>query len=283
MADSNSSAFKGRIATQVLGANAVEIKATIAQPQIAKAMSYLGIAEASGEKRVIMFFDTPGLNLFKSGLILRARRKIGQQHDSTIKFRPVAPEDVSSNWHKNPGFKFEADATEKTFVRSASLTRDVSKGLIKSVAAGDAPVKALFDKQQERFMAELSGGIYKAADASVLGPLDALFWQIKHPGLPWPFVAELWVRPDGAKILEASVRVPIAQTAAAGAGFLAFLAEIGVAKDATQVAKTRWALDYFSKRVATPKLRAAGKPTDKKRTASKPVKRGKAAAIRLFI
>lgn len=265
MATTTSLNAKGSIAKQVFGTDAVEIKATIEQKQIAKAMRYLGVTDASGEKRVIVFFDTPDLQMFKSGLILRARRKIGQQHDSTIKFRPLLPEDISAKWHKMSGFKFEADATAKTFARSASLTCDVAKGLIKSVTAAEKSASVLFNKQQQRFIAELSRKPCDLNSLTALGPLDAVSWKIDHPGLPWPFVAELWIRPDGAKILEASVRVPIAQTAAAGAGFLAFLAEIGVARDTTQVAKTRWALDYFAKRTA--------KPAAKKNAVAQPVKR----------
>ncbi len=240
---------RGRIAAQVSGADAVEIKATIEPRQIAKALSYFGVTEARAEKRVIYFFDTADLALFKSGLILRARRKIGQPHDTTVKFRPVRTEDIPSKWHKDKGFKIEADASEKTFVRSASLTRDAAKGLIKRVEAGKEPVKSLFDKSQEAFVAELSGAVCDFGALKLLGPMDGLWWKIEHPGLPWPFVAELWTRPDGARTLEASVRVPNAQTAVAGAGFLAFLAELGAVRDTAQLAKTRWALDYFARRI----------------------------------
>lgn len=248
MAQSTGASTRGRIAAQVAGANAVEIKATIAPRQIAKALATFGVSEKHAETRIIWFYDTLDLKLFKAGVILRARRKIGQTHDATVKFRPVQPDDIAARWHKDQGFKFEADATQKMFVRSASLTRDVPKGLIKSVEAGETPIKALFDKSQRQFISDQSGKPLDFSTLVQLGPMNAQFWKIEHPGLPWPFVAELWIRPDGAKVLEASVRVPIAQTAAAGAGFWAFLAEIGVARDPTQLAKTRWALDYFATR-----------------------------------
>nr|MCU0897567.1 hypothetical protein [Burkholderiales bacterium] len=46
----------------------------------------------------------------------------------------------------------------------------------------------------------------------------------------------------------ASIKAPVVQAAAAGGGFLAFLAELGAARDNDQQAKTRWALDYFAAR-----------------------------------
>ena len=45
-------------------------------------------------ERFIYFFDTPELELFESGIIARARRIVGSDHDSTIKFRPVVPDSV---------------------------------------------------------------------------------------------------------------------------------------------------------------------------------------------
>ncbi|MFN0219506.1 MAG: hypothetical protein ACKVP4_11915 [Hyphomicrobium sp.] len=241
---------RGRLAVQVAGADAVEVKATIAPRQISKALALFGVTLPRAEKRFISFFDTAGLDLFKSGLIARARRIPGRAHDSTIKFRPVRFEDVPAQWHKDKGFKIEADATGRTIVLSASLTRDVPKGLIKRITAGNEPLKALFDSAQEKFVAQISGRRCDFAVLTELGPMDAAWWKIDHPGLPWPFVAELWVRPDGAKTLEASVRVPIAQAAVAEAGFLAFLAELGASPAADQLAKTRWAIEYFSRRRA---------------------------------
>lgn len=249
---------RGRIAAQVAGADAVEIKATIEPRQIARALKYFGVSHERAEVRVIYFFDMPDLALFKSGLILRSRRKVGLIHDSTVKFRPVKAPDIPAKWRKDKGFKIEADASEASFMRSASLTRDVAKGLIKRVDAGKEPVKALFDKSQEAFVSDLAGTRCDFDALQMLGPMDALFWKIEHPGLPWPFVAELWTRLDGAKTLEASVRVPNAQTAVAGAGFLAFLAEIGAVRQAAPHAKTRWALEYFARRL--PKAAKSKKP-----------------------
>jgi hypothetical protein len=158
----------------------------------------------------------------------------------------VRAENVPAKWHRERGFKIEADATGEAIVRSASLSRDVGNGLIKRVEASGEPLKALFDPVQERFVGQFSNAKCDFETLLTLGPMDALWWKIDHPGLPWEFVAELWTRPDGAKILEASVRVPVAQIAVAGAGFLAFLDELGAAPANDQLAKTRWALAFFA-------------------------------------
>lgn len=80
-----------------------------------------------------------------------------------------------------------------------------------------------------------------------MGPMRAWRWKYNHPGLPWPITGELWQRHDGARLFEVSIKVPVAQAAAASAGFMAFLAEVGAERDDGQQAKTRWALDHSAK------------------------------------
>jgi hypothetical protein len=225
------------------GAEGVEIKATIPQHQIDPALEMYGLKLDENE-RYIYFFDTPKLELFETGIIARARRIVGSTHDSTIKFRPVAPESVPALWRKYSGFKIEADASEKGVVKSASLTMPVAKGLIKRVAAGKDPISSLFTEQQMLFLLSMVNKKIDYASAIVMGPIRAWRWKANIPALPWPITAELWQREDGARLFEASIKVPVVQAAAATAGFMAFLAELGAERDNGQQAKTRWALDH---------------------------------------
>jgi hypothetical protein len=198
------------------------------------------------EERYIYFFDTPKLDLLKAGVIARARRIVGKDHDSTIKSRPVVPEQVSDNWRKHPGFKIEADASEKGVVKSASLTMPVKKGLIKAVVKGEQPIEKLFSKEQEGFLVEMAKHPIDYSAVTILGPLLAHRWKFEDPGCPWKITAELWRREDGARLMEVSIKAPVAQAAAAISGFKAFLEEVGAEQDTKQQAKTHWALDYFS-------------------------------------
>lgn len=244
-----SQASRGRVGKLVAGADSVEIKATIAHKQAKRGMEHFELGEKNAEKRFIYFFDTPKLALFRAGIIARARRIIDKQHDSTIKIRPVKPEKVPVKWRKESGFKIEADASEKGVVLSASLTKPVGKGMIKDVEADKASVPSLLGKTQELFLAEMATIRYELAKLDVLGPIESWCWKFNHPGLPWPVSAELWKRDDGATVLEVSTRVPAAQAAVANAGFFAFLAELGAARDNAQQMKTRWALDYYASKL----------------------------------
>jgi hypothetical protein len=113
-------------------------------------------------------------------------------------------------------------------------------------------VASLFGEPQVMFLLATGKQNLDFENVVVLGPVKAWRWRITDPGLPWSITAELWQRDDQARIVEASIKVPIVQAAAAEAGFIAFLAELGAQHDKGQQAKTRWVLDYFAKRFHSP-------------------------------
>jgi hypothetical protein len=242
-------ASQGRFAGKVAGAEALEIKATIPDRQVTDALKHFRLTAANDDERQIYFFDTPRLELLAAGVILRARRVVGGEHDCTVKFRPVDPADVGKKWRRYRDFKIEVDASESGLVRSASFSMPVAKGLIKRVAGGTKPIADLYGDEQMAFLKSMTRRTIAFASLAVLGPLLARRWQVADPACPWPITAELWKRGDGARLMEVSIRAPVLQTAVAVGGFMAYLAEVGVERDKAPQTKTRWALDYFSKRL----------------------------------
>ncbi len=254
---------RGQVARLLAGADALEIKATIPHRQIDAALARYGLTRHNDDERFVYFFDSQALDLLRAGIIARARRVVGGQHDSTVKFRPVDPRKIHRRWHRYRGFKIEADASEQTAVKSASFSMPVAKGLIKRVVAGEKSVAALFTKEQEAFLQEMAGAAPDLATLSILGPLRAQRWDFEDPACPWPITAELWQREDGASMVEASVKASAVQGAAVMAGFMAFLAEVGAERDTHQQAKTRWALEYYAaslRKGAPDRPRAADRP-----------------------
>jgi hypothetical protein len=239
-------ATRGRIAALLWGSDSIEIKATIPHKQIKQVLKRFGLTIDNEKQRFIYFFDTTDLALNGVGIIVRARRTVGGEHDCTIKLRPVEPAKVPKKWHRYPGFKIETDASEQNMVKSASFTMPVKKGLIKRVAAGEKPIADLFDHAQHLFLFNMAKKKVDYSKVSLLGPLQAHRWTVKDPGCPWPMTIELWIRADGARLMESSIKAPVEQGAFAIGGFMAFLAEVGAERDNTQQAKTRWALEYYS-------------------------------------
>jgi hypothetical protein len=254
-------ATRGKVAAAMAGAEAIEIKATIPDRQIRSALKRYGLTESNDEERFIYFFDTPALDLLNAGIIARARRVVGDAHDSTVKFRPVNPKDVGAKWRKFRDFKIEADASETSLVKSASFSMPVAKGQIKRVAGGTKAISAIFTAEQEEFLQSIARRKIDFTKLAVLGPLLAQRWRFEDPGCPWPITAELWKRGDGKRMMEVSIKAPAVQAAAAVGGFMAFLAEVGAERDKDQQTKTRWALDYYVAKLARP---PAGKAPVKK-------------------
>jgi len=256
-------ATKGKVAKTVAGADDVELKATIPHKQIHWGLRRYNLTKANDQERHIYFFDTPDLELFHAGIVLRARRIIGGDHDSTVKLRPVDPAKVPAKWKKYAGFKIEADAGEKGVVKSASLTMPVAKGVIKRVAEGKLGVAALLTEEQRRFLLEMMKLELDLARLLIMGPMQAQRWKFSDPALPWPITAELWRRDDGELIFEASIKAPVEQAAVAAGGFLAHLAEIGAERDHAQEAKTRWALEHYAGKSRGKGTKPAGGTTAK--------------------
>jgi hypothetical protein len=239
-------ATQDKVARAVAGAEAIEIKATVPNHQVQPALARFGLTTRNDEERFIYFFDTPRLELLACGLIARARRVIGDEHDSTVKFRPVDPAKIGAQWRKFRDFKIEVDASEKAMVKSASFSMPVAKGLIKRVAAGEKPIEAVFTAEQEAFLREVAQRHIDFATLAVLGPLVAQRWRFEDPACPWPMTAELWRREDGERLMEVSIKAPIVQAAAAIGGFMAYLAEVGAERDDNEQTKTRWAMSYYA-------------------------------------
>jgi hypothetical protein len=259
----SNTATRGKITKLVFGSDAIEIKATIPDAQIEEALTRFGLTLDNDEERYIYFFDTPALDLLKAGIIARARRVVGGEHDSTVKFRPVQPEEIADKWRKTPGFKIEADASEKEIVKSSSFTLPVEKGLIKAVIEGGKSIAKLYTKEQEDFLAEMGNNPIDFSSLVVLGPLKAHRWKFEDPACPWKITAELGRREDGARLMEVSIKTPTTQAAAAIGGFKAFLAEVGAEYDSDQQSKTRWALDHHAAKIREALKVASAEVTEK--------------------
>jgi hypothetical protein len=237
---------RGKVAALVSGANAIEIKATIPESQVDSTLARFGLTIANDQERYIYFYDTADLDP-NQGLRRRRRRRRRARLDGEV--QSVVPDQVAAKWRTFPLFKIEADASEKGVVKSASFSTPVQKGVIKRIAAGDKKIGALFTKEQQAFLLEMANRNIDFSKLLVFGPLRAQRWKFEDPGCPWPITAELWVREDGARLMEASIKTPVVQAAAAMAGFMAFLAEFGAEHDTDEQAKTRWALEYYANKV----------------------------------
>jgi hypothetical protein len=205
--------------------------------------------ERSGEEpqhRRVYFFDTPELDLFEGGVVLRARAIEGDTNDSTVKLRPVDPTALDEAWKRKKDFEIELDSVGDNTICSAKLSADQRRDEIDEVAAGTRPLRKLFSEEQERLITEHAPRAIAWDELSVLGPIEVRKWKIDPEDFKDEIVAEEWTLPDGSDLIELSIKVDPARARQAGKDFMAFLEARGFDTEGDQQTKTRAALQFFT-------------------------------------
>jgi hypothetical protein len=167
-----------------------------------------------------------------------------------VKLRPVVVSELSDELRASPQCVVEVDAMPGGHVCSASL-KGTPRTPVTDVLSGAAPLRKLFSKEQRAFFAEHAPEGIGFEDLSLLGPIFVLKVKATPPGFARKMVVELWLYPDGARILELSTKCAPAEAFQVAAEARAFLAERGIEVGGPQTTKTRKALEYFSKHLRT--------------------------------
>ena len=232
--------------TAMAAMDAVEIKCTIRPDQELRAERAMEVDEDTADVRLVYFYDTPDLDLFKAGVVLRARLVKGDADDSTVKFRPVEPASIPRDWQRWKGFKLEADWVGDRVVCSASLTDLQQRDEIDEVAKGKRAIGKLFSSDQERFLREFHKGPVGFGKLRVMGPIRVLRWKPKHETFPHELTLEEWRLPSGEELVEVSIKAPPNEALQARKEFETHLRELGLDPEGAQDTKTRTALEYFA-------------------------------------
>ena len=229
------------------GADSAELKLMVPLSGQRNALMALGLDPLDAQIRMVTFLDTPDLALHAAGVVVRARRTSGKGDDAVVKLRPVVPDELPAKLRAAPGFFVEVDAMPGGFVCSASL-KGAGKAPVGETLAGGGPLRKLFSKQQRAFYAEHAPEGLALDDLTPLGPLFVLKLKGVPPGFARKLVVELWLYPDGERILELSTKCAPSEAFQVAAEARAFLAERGIETAPGQQTKTRKALAFFAKR-----------------------------------
>ena len=228
-------------------ADSVELKLTVPEPDHASTVSALGMDPLQSQIRQVFFFDTPELELDKAGVVVRARRIQDKGDDSAVKLRPVVPGELPSDLRDSESFRVEVDALPGGFVCSGALKNSLRPTAVRSTLAGDRPLRKLFSKEQRAFYAAHAPEGIGLDDLTALGPIFVLKLRLEPEELGRRLVAEMWLYPDGSRVLELSTRCETNEAFQVAAEARAFLSKIGIDLSGEQQTKTRKALKYFAK------------------------------------
>jgi hypothetical protein len=225
--------------------DSVELKLTVPEHDHRSAVVALGMDPLEAQIRQVFFFDTPDLALDKQGVVVRARRIQGKGDDSTVKLRPVVPSELPAELRASRDFRVEVDALPGGFVCSGTLKRTLDAGHVKKAVTGERPVRKLFSKQQRAYFAEHATGV-ELDDLSLLGPIFVLKLRFEPKELGRRIVAEMWIYPDGSRVLELSTRAETSMAFQVATEARAYLTDRGIDLSGEQQTKTKKALEYFA-------------------------------------
>jgi hypothetical protein len=235
-----------RLTGLMKGADSVELKLTVSEGQQRSTVVALGMDPLNSQMRQVYFFDTPDLDLDGQGLVVRARRIQGKGGDTVVKVRPVVPDELPAELRKSGAFRVEVDALPGGFVCSGTLKGNADPAAVLATARGEMPIRKLFSREQRALYAEHAPDGVALDDLTVLGPILVLKLRLDPPELGRRLVVEMWLYPDGSRILELSTRCLPAEAFQVAAEARVFLAGHGVDLSGEQATKTKRALEFFA-------------------------------------
>jgi hypothetical protein len=232
--------------------DSVELKLTIPDSAQRATVQGLQLDPLAAQIRQVFFFDTPDLRCNEAGVVVRARRVQQRSDDTVVKLRPVVPDELPARLRKSPDFGVEVDAMPGGFVCSGSMKGEPKGRDVRSTLMGGRRISKLFSKDQRAFFEEHAPDGVALDDLATLGPIFVLKLKFAPKELDRRMVAELWLYPDGERILELSTKCAPAETLDVAASAREYLTSKGVDLGGEQQTKTKTALEFFSKELRTP-------------------------------
>lgn len=235
-----------KILDLVKGANSIELKLSVPLPGQQATVRSIGLDPVEAQPRQAYFFDTPDLALNRAGIVVRARRIQGGGADTVIKLRPVEPSSLDPELRRSAAFKVEVDVMPGGFVCSASFKGVCSGQEVLDVGNGTLPLRKIFSKEQRAFFDEHAPPGVTMDQLVILGPTFLLKAKHQPKDFDRRITVELWLYPDGERILEVSTKCLPDEAFKVGGAFKAYLAEHGIALGAEQAPKTKTSLEFYS-------------------------------------
>jgi hypothetical protein len=227
--------------------DSIELKMTVPTSSHRATIAGLPLDPVEAQPRQVFFFDTPDLTLNQAGVVVRARRVQGGRGDTVIKLRPVVPAELPAELRQSAAFNVEVDVLPGFLgVCSGSLKGRITNDEIRDAVAGARPFRKLFTKEQRAFYAQHAPAGIDLDSLSVLGPTFVLKAVFTPQKFGRRIVAEVWLYPDGQRILELSTKCLPNEALQVAADARAYLQDHGVPMGGIQQTKTKTALEFYS-------------------------------------
>lgn len=236
----------GTLLDLIRGSDSVELKLSVPAQSHRATISNLPLDPVEAQPRQIFFFETPDLRLNQAGVVVRARRIQGGRGDTVVKLRPVVPAELPAEVRRSASFNVEVDALPGGFVCSGSMKGRSTGQEIRDAVGGKIPLRRIFTREQRAFFKAHAPADLTFEALVPLGPTFILKAVFEPKGLGRRLVAEMWLYPDGSRILELSTKCLPKEAFQVAAEARAYLASRGVPISGNQQTKTKTALEYFA-------------------------------------
>jgi hypothetical protein len=140
----------------------------------------------------------------------------------------------------------EVDVMPGGHVCSASMKGKVPNDGVRDAVHGGRPVRKVFSKEQRAFFKSYAPEELTLDDLTILGPVFVLKGVVTPPELGRRLVAELWLLPDGSRIVELSTKCLPKEAFQVAAETRGYLEGRGLDLTADPQTKTKATLEYFA-------------------------------------
>jgi len=240
-----------RIIKALKGWGSIELKVVVPLETHRATIESIGLDPVEAQPRQAYFFDTPDFALNKAGVVVRARRIQGGGADTVVKLRPVDPAAINPELRRSASFKVELDAMPGGLVCSGSLKGTCTGEDVLAATSGAAPLKSLFSREQLAFFGKHAPKGITMESLVTLGPTYLLKAKHNPKSFGRRIVVEMWLYPDGSRILEISTKCLPEETFQAAVEFKAYLTNCGINLAVTDATKTKSAMEYFRQRLTS--------------------------------
>ena len=230
----------------VKDADSVELKLTVPEASHRSTLASLEVDPLESQIRQVFFFDTPDLLLNQAGVVTRARRVQGRDSDSVVKLRPVVPADLPAEIRRSHAFGVEVDAMPGGYVCSGSMKGKLPRDAVLRSVSGEKRLSKLFSKEQREFFTAHAPSGVTIDDLSVLGPIFVLKQRLPQDTFSRRIVVEMWLYPDGSRILELSTKCLPDEALNVLIEVRRYLQDKGIETTGEQQTKTKTALEFYA-------------------------------------
>ena len=137
------------------------------------------------------------------------------------------------------------------FVCSGSLKGACTGEQVLAATSGAAPLRSLFSKEQLAFFDKHAPKGTTMESLVTLGPTYLLKAKHNPKAFGRRIVVEMWLYPDGSRILEISTKCLPEEAFQVAVEFKAYLANCGINLALTDATKTKSAMEYFRDRLGS--------------------------------